>query len=683
MKYPFAKQNEQTDDYHGIPVSDPYRWLEDSDSEDTRAWIAAENRLTEDFLSHIPARAGIQKRLSELWDFERYGIPFTGGSGAEKQYFYFKNSGLQNQNVLYTMPTLDAEPRILLDPNELSADGTAALSAYAVSPDGKYIAYGISQSGSDWVEWKVRIVETGNDLPDLIQWTKFSDCSWTKDVQGFFYSRYDQPSEGEFEATNYFQKLYYHKLGTNQSEDTLVYERSDKKEWRFDGQVSRDGQHLIITVRLGTGRHNCVFYKDLSIENSSIVELISEFDDGYSFIGNKGSVLYFETDKNASRGRIIAYNVAEGGSMDNAKEIVAETPEALSSATLVGGYLLLSYLKDAHTCVRQHAITGELVHDVTLPGIGTVVGFDGDVNDPETFYSFTSFTTPPCIFKYNTDSKESTVFLQPKTNFEASDYTTEQIFYTSKDGTKVPMCITYKKGMQKNGENLTVLYGYGGFGIALTPAFSVSNIVWMEMGGIFAQPNLRGGSEYGEEWHLAGTKLQKQNVFDDFIAAAEWLIEHKYTSSPKLAIFGGSNGGLLVGACMIQRPELFGAVLPAVGVMDMLRFSKFTIGWAWVSDYGSIENEDEFRALYAYSPLHNLKPGTHYPPVLITTADHDDRVVPAHSFKFAAALQAAQGGDAPALIRIDTKAGHGAGKPTTKVIEEVADRWAFLVKVLR
>jgi prolyl oligopeptidase len=502
-----------------------------------------------------------------------------------------------------------------------------------------------------------------------------------RDGKGFFYSRYDEPKADALKGANYFQKVYFHKLGTPQAEDVLVYERPDKQDWLFNGSVTEDGNYLMIAVYQGTDVKNRVYYKDLNAKDAPVVKLLDDFDAAYTFIGNEGTRFWFQTDQQASRGKLIEIDVTKPARA-NWKVIVPESKETLQGATFVNHKFVLNYLKDAYTQVKVYDTAGKFVNEIALPGIGTADGFGGKANDKETFYAFTGFTTPTTIYRYDFATGKSTVFRQPKVEFNPNGYETKQVFYTSKDGTKVPMFITHKKGLKLDGSNPTYLYGYGGFNISLTPAFSVGNLVWMEMGGVYAQPNLRGGGEYGEDWHQGGMKLKKQNVFDDFIAAAEWLIANKYTSTPKLAIGGGSNGGLLVGAAMTQRPDLFGAALPAVGVMDMLRFQKFTIGWAWVSDYGSAENAEDFKALYAYSPLHNIKPGTSYPPTMVITADHDDRVWPGHSFKFAAALQAAQAGDAPVLIRIETKAGHGAGKPTSKIIEEIADRWAFLEKVL-
>ena len=678
LVYPPSTKVDQVDDYHGTKVADLYRWLEDPDSKETKAWIEAQNEVTFGYLGEIPAREQIKQRLTQLWDYEKFGIPFKEGD----RYFYFKNDGLQNQSVLYTLTALDADPKVLLDPNKLSEDGTVALSGMAISEDGKLMAYGLSTSGSDWQEWKVRDVETCVDLPDHLKWIKFSGASWTEDSQGFFYSRYDEPNEQtKLEDVNYFQKLFYHQLGQPQSEDVLIYERPDQKEWGFNGGVTEDGRYLIISVWLGTDPKNLVFYQDLSDPAASVVELISEFEASYSFIDNDGSIFWFRTDLDAPRGRVIAIDT-KNPARDQWKEVIPQAAETLEGVGLLNNQFVADYLKDAHTQIKIFDLNGSFIREVALPGIGSAGGFGGKRYDTETFYSFTSFTTPATIYRYDMASGESTLFRQPNIDFNPGDYETKQVFYSSKDGTQVPMFITHKKGIQLDGNNPTYLYAYGGFGISLTPSFSVGNLVWMEMGGVYAVPNLRGGGEYGEEWHQAGTKLNKQNVFDDFIAAAEWLIANGYTYKTKLAIGGGSNGGLLVGACMTQRPDLFGAALPAVGVMDMLRFHKFTIGWAWASDYGSPDNPDEFKALYAYSPLHNLKPGTSYPATMITTADHDDRVVPAHSFKFAAALQAAHTGSAPVLIRIETKAGHGAGKPTAKIIEEIADRWAFLMRTL-
>ena len=678
LTYPTVSKSNQIDNYHGTTVADPYRALEDPDTEETKAWVEAQNQVTFSYLNEIPAREKIKQRLTKLWNYEKYGTPFKEG----ESYFYFKNDGLQNQSVLYTLPTLESEPRVLLDPNQLSEDGTVALSGISISENGQLLAYGLSSSGSDWQEWKVRDIATGEDLQDHLQWIKFSSASWTHDHQGFFYSRYDEPNEKtKLEDVNYYQKLYYHQLGTPQSADILIYHRPDEKEWGFGGSVTEDGKYLIISIWLGTDSKNLVFYKDITNPNSQVIELINQFEADYSFIDNDDHLFYFRTDLNSPKGKVIAIDT-QNPTSENWQEIIPQTLEKLESVSILNNQFVADYLQDAHSQIKIFDLKGNFIKEVELPGIGSAGGFAGKRHDTETFYNFTSFTTPATIYRYNMKTGKSEIFRQPKVDFNADEYETKQVFYESKDGTNVPMFITHKKGIKLDGNNPTYLYGYGGFNISLTPSFSVSLLIWLEMGGVYAVPNLRGGGEYGEEWHQAGMKLQKQNVFDDFISAAEWLITNNYTKPAKLAIGGGSNGGLLVGACMIQRPDLFGAALPAVGVMDMLRFHKFTIGWAWVAEYGSSENAAEFATLYAYSPLHNLKPGTAYPATLITTADHDDRVVPAHSFKFAAALQAAHSGNAPVLIRIETKAGHGAGKPTAKIIEEAADKWGFLVRVL-
>ena len=676
LVYPSTYQVEQSDHYYGIEVKDPYRWLENPDSEETRAWVTAQNEVTSTYLSEIASRDQIKQRLTQLWDYEKYSSPFKQGN----RYFYFKNDGLQNQSVLYTLESLDDQGKVLLDPNTLSADGTVALAGLSISDDGKLMAYGLSAAGSDWVEYRVKDVETGEDREDHLKWIKFSGASWTKDNQGFFYSRYDEPNEQtKLEDVNYYQKLYYHRLGRDQAEDSLIYHRPDQKEWGFSGSVTEDGKYLIISVWLGTDSKNLVFYQDLQQPGSEVVELISEFEASYSVIDHDGDVFWVQTDLDAPRGKIIAIALNNPDKL-HWQELIPEAAETLVGVGVLNNQFVADYLQDARSQIKIYNLDGTFVRELELPGIGSAGGFLGKRYDTETFYAFTGFTTPATIYRYDLITGESKLFRQPEVDFNPDDYQTQQVFYTSKDGTKVPMFITHKKGLELDSNNPTHLYAYGGFNISLTPSFSVSNLVWMEMGGIYAVANLRGGGEYGEDWHQAGMKHKKQNVFDDFIAAAEWLIENKYTCTKKLAIAGGSNGGLLVGACMTQRPDLFAAAIPAVGVLDMLRFHKFTIGWAWCSEYGSPDNnEEDFKTLYAYSPLHNLQEGTSYPATMITTADHDDRVVPAHSFKFAAALQAAHTGDNPVLIRIETKAGHGAGKPTTKIIEETADKWAFLV----
>ncbi|MHC5018565.1 MAG: prolyl oligopeptidase family serine peptidase [Planctomycetota bacterium] len=670
--FPEARRSDHTDEYHGTTVADPYRWLEETDSAETQLWIAAQNSRTRAYLDGIPERAAIEQRLTELWDYAKFGMPQRHG----ERIFFKRNDGLQPQAPLYVQEGLAGEPRILLDPNTLSEDGTVAVRNFWVSPDGALICYGLSAGGSDWMEWKIRDVATGKDLDDHLKWIKFSGAGWLPDGSGFYYGRYDAPKEGEsLKGVNYFQKVYFHKVGTPQSDDVLVYERPDEKEWGFGVWPSEDGRYLLNSVWKGTARQNLFFYKRLDDPAAEWVELISEWSASYGFLGNVGSRFYFRTTDGAPRYRVVAIDVA--GDDRTPQEVVPESAETLQSASIIGGTLLCSYLKDAHAQVRTFALDGTPAGAVALPGIGSAGGFGGYQRDGDTFYSYTSFDTPNTIYHYDVASGKSTIFKQAKVDVDPSRFESKQVFFTSKDGTKVPMFIVHKKGLTLDGNNPVYLYGYGGFNNSMTPWFSVSNVVWMERGGVYAMPNIRGGGEYGRDWHQAAVKTKKQNCFDDFIAAAEWLIAEGYTKPERLAIGGGSNGGLLVGACMTQRPELFGACLPAVGVLDMLRFESFTIGWAWTSDYGSVKNAAEFEALLAYSPYHNCTPGTAYPPT-----DHDDRVFPAHSFKFAAALQHAHAGDAPILIRITTKAGHGAGKPTKMRIAETADRWAFLVDVL-
>ncbi len=685
FRYPQTQRTDYVDDYHGTKVPDPYHWLEDANSPQTQAWVEAQNNVTFAYLRHLPAREKIKQRLTQLWDYEKYGVPFKEGG----RYFYAKNTGLQNQSVIYTAPTLADPPVELLDPNKLSTDGTVSLSSYHVSEDGRYLAYGLNTSGSDWIEWHVREVATGQDLPDVLKWSKFSGAEWTKDNKGFIYGRYDAPADEktQLQALNYYQKLYYHAVGTPQDQDVLVYERKDEKEWEFAGEVTDDGQYLVIEVSHGTDPKNRVFYRSLKdgiTSTAPVVELLHEADAHYVFVGNDGPTFYFSTNRDAERGRLVAVDTAQvtAGQAPALREIIPQAEETLREVSYVGGSFVAAYLKDARAQVKVFGTDGKMLHEVKLPGLGTAVGFGGKPRDEETFFSFTTYTAPPTVFRYDVKRDAVSVVFTPKVAFDPTQYKSEQVFYQSKDGTRVPMIISYKVGTQRDGQNPTILYGYGGFDISLTPTFSPGNLAWMEMGGIYAVPNLRGGGEYGEEWHLAGTKDRKQNVFDDFIAAAEYLIAEKYTSTPKLAIRGGSNGGLLVGATMTQRPDLFAAALPAVGVMDMLRFQKFTIGWGWASDYGSSDDPEQFKYLYAYSPLHHLKPGVRYPATLVTTSDHDDRVVPAHSFKFAATLQADQAADVPTLIRIETKSGHGGGRPTSKVIDETADAFAFLSDVL-
>ena len=672
--YPPAPHGDVIDTYHGRPIADPFRWLEDVDSAQTSAWIAAQNALTESYLGSIERRAAIRERLEHVWNYERFSTPSREGD----QYAFFKNSGLQNQSVLYVAASFDGPATVLIDPNELSPDGTVALSGLAFSHDGTHAAYALSTSGSDWLEWHVRNVASGEDLPDCIRWSKFSGAAWLADGSGFFYSRYDAPVAEQFKQANYNHKLYFHRLGTAQADDVLVYQRPDHRDWNIAPAVSEDGRWLILHITEGTQPKNRIFVQDLTTASSTVIELLPNADGKYEFIGNDDDRMYFHTTLDAPRGRVISVDVATR----EAREIVAQTDDSLDAVALFGDRFFAHYLHDAHSLIRIYDFTGTQSGDVALPGYGTAAGFQGKRADAEMFFSFTSYTQPSTIYRYTLATAQSSCVFTPAVDFDPLQYISEQVFYHSKDGTRIPMIITYDKDLRLDGSAPTILYGYGGFNISLTPTFSPGTRVWLEMGGIYAVANLRGGGEYGEAWHLAGIKERKQNVFDDFIAAAEHLIAAGYTTPKKLAIMGGSNGGLLVGAAMTQRPELFGASLPAVGVLDMLRFQKFTIGWAWASDYGSSDDPEQFGWLVAYSPLHKLTPGIAYPPTLVTTGDHDDRVFPGHSFKFTARLQEVQAGGAPVLIRIESKAGHGAGKPIAKIIAETADRYAFLVRVL-
>jgi prolyl oligopeptidase len=663
-------------------VADPYRWLEDDvyESAEVKAWVEAENKITNAYLQAIPEREGIQKRLTELWNYEKYTAPIKVGG----KYFYRKNDGLQNQAVLFVLDKLDGDPRVLIDPNAWSKDGTIALGGTAVSPDARYLAYGVSEAGSDWETWKVLDIDSGKPFGDELKWVKFSGASWTADGRGFFYSRYPEPKnkDKKFQSLNKNQQVFYHRVGTLQSDDVLAYKRPDQPEWGFSASVTDDGRYLVISTWKGTDNRNRVTYRDLSEPYGMAIDLIDHFENDYSFIDNDGPVFFFRTDLKAPNGKVIAIDIRKPDPA-NWKEIIPEAKEKLDSANIVGNLIVASYLKDAYTKIKLYSTEGEFIRNVDLPGIGTASGFSGKRTDNETFYLFSSYNRPATIFRYDLLTGKSTLYRQSKVKFDPAEYVVEQKFFESKDGTKVPMFIAHKKGIKLDGSNPTILYGYGGFNISITPSFSIGIAAWLEMGGVYAVANLRGGGEYGKAWHKAGTKLHKQNVFDDFIGAAEYLLKEKYTSTLKLAIRGGSNGGLLVGAVMTQRPDLFAACLPHVGVMDMLRFHQFTAGRFWVDDYGSADNAEEFKALYAYSPYHNIKPGTRYPATLIITADTDDRVVPGHSFKFAAMLQACQAKDGPPILaRIETRAGHGAGKPTAKQIEELADEYAFLVKNL-
>ncbi|MDG1150100.1 MAG: prolyl oligopeptidase family serine peptidase [Akkermansiaceae bacterium] len=677
LSYPDSKPGKTVDTLHDIKVPDPYRWLEDLNSDQTSAWVKAQNSLTDSYLDAISGRQALENHLTKLWNVERLGVPsFDGGS-----YFFSKNNGLQNQSVLYSSKSLDLEPTVLLDPNKLSKDGTVALNSYEVSPDGKYLAYSTSASGSDWVEWKVREISSRKDLSDHLKWSKFSGVSWAKNSKGFYYGRFPAPKDGEeMMAQNIHKKIYFHEIGKPQSEDLLVYERPNQPKQGLYAWVTEDGKYLLIQVSQGTDTKNGLFYKDLSNSTSKVIELLSSFDASYDFITNLGSKFIIRTDLNAPKQKVISIDVNEPLS-DRWETIIPESTETLRSVSHIGGLFIANYLKDARTEIRRFKTDGNSLPPVKLPGLGTASGFGGKSDQNETFYYFTSFTSPGAVYRYDVTRNASTLLKAPKTQFDRDHYESRQIFATSRDGTKIPMFIVSKKNLKLDGNNPTLLYAYGGFNISLRPSYSPATIAWLDLGGIYVMANLRGGGEYGEEWHEAGMKLKKQNVFDDFIACAEHLISNKFTSSKKLSIAGGSNGGLLVGACMVQRPELYGACLPAVGVMDMLRFHKFTIGWAWQAEYGKPDDPEDFKNLLTYSPYHNLKPNN-YPATMVITSDHDDRVVPSHSYKFAAALQSAQNGFAPTLIRIESKAGHGAGTPTSKRIEAIVDKYAFLAKAL-
>ncbi|MDX1572106.1 MAG: prolyl oligopeptidase family serine peptidase [Xanthomonadales bacterium] len=679
FEYPETNTVDQVDDFHGTEVADPYRWLEEDvrESEQVADWVEAQNEVTFAYLESIEERPVIRERLAELWDYEKYGTPYYKGG----RIFYDRNDGLQNQDVLYMQESLDSEPQLVVDPNQWSEDGTVALASAVASPNGKYLAMAIQDGGSDWRTIKVLDIESGEELEDRVEWMKFSPISWAADSSGFYYSRYPEPQEGEeFQSLNHDHEVFFHTVGTSQEEDRLVFETPDHPDWGFAPAVSDDGRYLVITIWKGTDDRYQVAYQDLQQADSEPVMLIEGFDYAYEFIDNVDTRFYFRTTNDAQKGRVVSIDITDPEA--GWTEVIPEAESVLTDVGRIGDFLVGDYLKDARSEVIVFDLEGNQVRTVDLPGVGTAGGFYGDAGSSKTFYSYSSFNAPPTIYAYDVASGESTLFKQADVDFDPNDYEVKQTFYESKDGTQIPIFIAHKKGIERNGENPTLLYGYGGFNISLTPSFSITRLAWMEMGGVYAVANIRGGGEYGEEWHKAGTKLQKQNVFDDFIAAGEYLVAENYTNPDKLAVFGGSNGGLLVGAVVNQRPDLFGAAIPAVGVMDMLRFHQFTAGRFWVDDYGSAENPEEFKALYAYSPYHNVQEGAEYPAVMVTTADTDDRVVPGHSFKYAAMLQAKDTGPAPTLIRIETRAGHGAGTPTEKIIDDYADRWAFLVETL-
>lgn len=676
LDYPNTRKGDVVDNYHGTQVADPYRWLEDTDSEATAAWVEAQNTVTFGVLDKLPKRDAFKDRLTEIWNYERYSVPSKRGN----RYFFRKNDGLQNQSVLYVQEGLNGTPRVLIDPNTLSDDGTVSLASTSVSPDGQWLAYALADGGSDWRSVRVKNIASGEDLLGSLENIKFSGMEWTKDSRGFFYSRYPG-KDGTFDDLAN-QKLYYHRIGTLQSEDVLVHERPDQPKWGFYANVTEDGRHALIGTWKGAESKNRLALLDLKDPDfpqfdGPIVPIVDDFESRYEYEGSAGDEVFLFTTENAPRGKIVAVNVQKPAKK-HWRTVRAEDADTIEGIGFVGGKLIVIAMRDA--AHRMHVLntSGKVEREIKLPGLGSISAISGEADDTELFFGYESYLQPDTNYRTDLATGKVEVFQQPQIDFDTSRFATEQVFYTSKDGTRVPMFITYKKGLKRDGHNRTLLYGYGGFNVSLTPSFSISRLGWLDAGGVLAVANLRGGGEYGEAWHKAGTRENKQNVFDDFIAAGEYLVKNKWTMPHHLGIQGGSNGGLLVGAVANQRPDLFAVALPAVGVMDMLRFHKFTIGWAWTPDYGSSDDPEGFEYLYAYSPLHNIKQGVDYPATLVTTADHDDRVVPGHSFKYAAALQAAHAGKDPVLIRIETRAGHGAGKPTSKRIAEAADLWAFL-----
>ena len=682
LSYPAASRDKVTADYHGVKVPDPYRWMEDIDSPATRAWVEAEGKLSRDYLDAIPGRAAIEERLRKIWNFERWSAPEHHG----RYWFYTHNDGLQNQSVIFATADPGSAGKVLLDPNTLSKDGTVALRETAISDDGRLFAYALSDAGSDWQIWHVRNVDTGADLADEIHWSKAGGGSWRKDGSGFYYTSYDAPKSGDvLKAANQYEKLFFHKLGTPQSEDPLVYTRSDDPDWFVGGTVTDDGHYLVIQANHGDEVQNTLLVQDLSATGAAaaIRPIIPKPTAVFTFIGNIGSTLYVQTDDGAPRYKVVAIELSKPEPA-HWRTVVPQGADTLDSVSLVGGQLVAQYLHDAHSAVRRYTPEGKLVGEVKLAGLGHASGFQGRLEDHETYYSYSSFTAPPSVYRLDLGSGASSLWKAPKLDgFDPDSYQTRQVFYSSKDGTRVPLYIVARKGTKLDGSNPTILYGYGGFNISMEPGFSAGVAGWLEAGGVYAMANLRGGGEYGRAWHEGGMKTHKQNVFDDFIGAAEYLIAQHWTDSRHLAIWGRSNGGLLVGATEEQRPDLFAAAVPQVGVMDMLRFREITVGKGWESDYGSVDNADEFKALLAYSPLQNVKPGVHYPATLVTTGDHDDRVYPAHSFKFTAAMQRADPEGKPILLRIETRAGHGSGKPTAKQIEEMADIQAFVLNAMK
>ncbi len=670
-----TRKENVTDNFFGTEVADPYRWLENDLAPDVQEWVEAHNEVTRAYLDAIPQREPLKQRLTKLWNYPKYSAPSKEGN----YYYFWKNDGLQNQSVLYRQATLDSEPELVIDPNKLSEDGTLALTSTTFTRDGTLMVYGQTQSGSDWEELKVRKIDPREDFGDTLYHTKFASVAWKPDKSGFFYNRLPDPAMVPPDRTSYNSKIYYHTLGTDQAEDKLVYERPEFPELAFSPFATEDEKYMVVRVWLGTATQNRVYYRPLD-SDEPLIRLLDDADARYDFIDNDGPVFYFSTDLDAPRGRIIAIDINNPG-RENWKEILPEQSDVLDFVTVVNHQFVAGFLNNANHRLAIYSLEGEYIRQIELPEIGSVTQLSGKRDETEMFIGFTSFLRASTIFHYNFENQEITTFRESEVNFNPSDFTTRQVFFTSKDGTQVPMFLIHRKGINLNGDNPALLYAYGGFNISLTPAFSASRLAWLENGGVYALANLRGGGEYGEKWHQGGMFERKQNVFDDFIAAAEWLIENKYTSTSKLAIEGGSNGGLLVAACELQRPDLYGAVVCHVPVTDMLRYHKFTVGRYWTSEYGNAENsKEEFTYLYAYSPLHNVKPGVAYPPTLVLTADTDDRVVPGHAKKFFATLQEAHTGDNPILLRVEMKAGHGHGKPTAKVIDEYADVFAFLFK---
>ena len=671
LTYPQTNEDDVVDDYHGTEIEDPYRWLEDDYSDETKAWVKAENEVTFGYLDKIDFRDDLRKRLDEIYDYTKFNAPFKRGD----YYYYFKQEGLQNQSVMYRTKNLSEEGDVFLDPNTFSEDGTVALGGMSMDKDMKHLAYSISRAGSDWQEIYVKNVADGTMLTDTINWAKFSGIAWKGD--GFYYNAYPAPDEKTaFTKANKGMKVYYHKLGTDQKEDKIVYEDPNNQNKYFSAQTTEDERFLIVTAGLGTSGNDLQIL-DLEKEKAKLVQVIGDFDSDINIIDSEGDEIYFMTNRDAPNWRLFKLNNNDPKTWEDV--IPEDEKRVLRSASFAGGKLFVTYMDDVQSKVIRYDIDGTNPVEVDLPGIGTVGGFGGKKEDNELFYVFTSMIQPPSIYRYDIAANKSEVFRKPEIDFNSDLYETNQVFYPSKDGTKIPMFIVHKKGLKLDGNNPTWLYAYGGFNIPLMPNFSTTRLAWLEQGGVYAMANLRGGGEYGKKWHDGGRLLNKQNVFDDFIAAAEYLIDNNYTNKDKIAIHGGSNGGLLVGAVMTQRPELFQVALPAVGVLDMLRYEKFTIGYAWASDYGSVAEKEHFDNIIKFSPLHNLKPGTEYPATMILTADHDDRVVPAHSFKYAATLQKAHTGANPVLIRVDVDAGHGAGKPTAKILDEYADIMSFMM----